>query len=134
MINLKKTLMIIMLPVFFLLAHSTSLAVEVSQKQLLSLMEQADKPLLLDVRSAEEYAQGHIPGAINIPHTEINSRLNELLAYQHQQIVLYCRSGRRVDIATTALLKQGFSQLDHLTGDFNGWQSSDLPQVKRSVK
>lgn len=115
--------------VLFTVTSTTVFAEEISQNQLLNLLKQEHKPLLLDVRSPEEYAQGHIEGAVNIPHSEVNTRLNELLAYKNQQIVLYCRSGRRAELVKTELLKQGFTQLDHLTGDFNEWQASDLPQV-----
>ena len=52
-------------------------------------------PVILDVRTPEEYAAGHVPGAINIPHDQVRARLAEIDSAKDQPIVVYCRSGRR---------------------------------------
>jgi rhodanese-related sulfurtransferase len=102
-------------------------AQDISQKQLQQLMKADTKVVLLDVRTVEEYEQGHIPNAVNIPHKELEARLAELSGKQNSQIVIYCRSGRRAEVAKQVLVKEGFTQLDHLIGDFNAWTSSELP-------
>ncbi len=84
-------------------------------------------PLVLDVRTPEEYAEGHVPGALNIPHTEVAARLDELAPYRDREIVLYCRSGRRAGIAAEVLKEAGFSRLAHLSGDMPGWAARGLP-------
>ncbi|QXD13778.1 rhodanese-like domain-containing protein [Rhodocaloribacter litoris] len=84
-------------------------------------------PLVLDVRTPEEYAGGHVPGALNIPHTEVAARLGELAPYRDREIVLYCRSGRRAGIAADVLKEAGFSRLAHLSGDMPGWAARGLP-------
>ncbi len=102
-------------------------AKDITQAQLQQLMKSKKKVILLDVRTVEEFVDGHIPKALNIPHKELESRLAELSGKQNTQIIIYCRSGRRAEVAKQALVKNGFSHLDHLTGDFNGWTSSNLP-------
>jgi rhodanese-related sulfurtransferase len=104
-------------------------AEDISQRHLQQLMNSEKNFILLDVRTVAEFEQGHIPNAVNIPHKELEARLAELSGKNNTQIVLYCRSGRRVELATEVLNKNGFNQLDHLSGDFNGWTASDLPIV-----
>lgn len=67
--------------------------------------------LLIDVRTAEEFASGHLPGAINIPHGEIVAGVAALQAEKSAPMVLYCRSGNRSGIATRSLTEVGFSQV-----------------------
>lgn len=73
-----------------------------------TLMEQspAERPLLLDVRTVEEYAAGHFPGAVNIPIDELRSRLDELPT--DRQIAAYCQVGQRGYLATRVLLQAGY--------------------------
>ena len=84
---------------------------------------------LIDVRSPEEFAQGHIKGAINIPHNEISENIVLLNSIKDKTLVVYCRSGRRADIFEQDLAKKGFTLL-HLNGDFNAWQENNLPIKK----
>jgi phage shock protein E len=72
--------------------------------------------LWLDVRTAEEYAAGHISGAVNIPHTEVAARIGELKLDKTRPIAIYCKSGRRAAIALEALQQLGYSDLSNLGG------------------
>ena len=72
--------------------------------------------ILIDVRSAEEFAQDHIPGAINIPHTEIAEKISSVAPDKSAEINLYCRSGRRVGVAIEALEKLGYKNTHNLGG------------------
>ena len=105
-------------------------AKDISQNELQQLMSSNQPIVLLDVRTVEEFAQGHIPNAINIPHKVLAARLAELSGEQNSQIVIYCRSGRRAIIARDILVKNGFKQLDHLSGDFNAWTDNNLPSTQ----
>jgi rhodanese-related sulfurtransferase len=67
----------------------------------------ADGAKVVDVRTAEEFASGHVPGAINIPYEEIGKRTAEI-GPASTAVVLYCRSGRRSAIAAESLAKAGF--------------------------
>ncbi|MEO3866377.1 rhodanese-like domain-containing protein [Rheinheimera fenheensis] len=70
----------------------------------------------LDVRSADEFAAGHVDGAINIPHTEIAARIGELQLAKDANIALYCGSGRRAGIAIETLQQLGYTRLTNHGG------------------
>lgn len=105
-------------------------AKDISQTQLQQVLKNDKQVILLDVRTVEEFEEGHIPSAINIPHKELEARLAELSGAKNTQVVIYCRSGRRAEVARQVLEKSGFNQLDHLSGDFNEWSSKNLPITK----
>jgi len=85
---------------------------------------------IIDVRSAGEYSKGHVPGAISIPHDKISNQLEQIKHLKDQPVLLYCRSGRRADMAETTLSELGFSQLYHLQGDMMEWDKNQLPVEK----
>lgn len=98
---------------------------EMSQQTLMSSAPEG--ALVLDVRTPEEYAAGHVPNATNIPHDQLVDRLAELGPDKHRDIVLYCKSGRRAGLAAETLAEAGFTRLHHLTGDMDGWRAAGLP-------
>ncbi len=65
--------------------------------------------LILDVREPDEFAEGHIPGARNIPHEKVASYAAELK--QFERVYIHCRSGKRAQLAWRALEKQGLTNL-----------------------
>ncbi|MGY3864873.1 rhodanese-like domain-containing protein [Aeromonas bivalvium] len=104
------------------LASPVMAAVPIDNQTLQSWQQQSGKrPLLLDVRTPAEFAEGHIPGAINISHDQLRQRLVELGDDRRLPIVVYCRSGRRAILAQTELEKAGFGHVYHLSGDYPGW-------------
>lgn len=107
---------------------------EISPEALHAQIAEGKAPLVLDVRSPEEYAAGHVPGAVNIPHTEISARLDDLRPHRGEQIVLYCKSGRRAGIAADILTQAGFTRLYHLAGDMPGWITRGLPVEQAAVE
>jgi rhodanese-related sulfurtransferase len=90
-------------------------------------LDAGDAPLILDVRSPGEYAAGHIPGAVNIPHDALGVRLDELGADPDREIVVHCQSGRRAATAEQMLMDAGYTGIQHLDGDMAGWRSAGLP-------
>jgi rhodanese-related sulfurtransferase len=80
--------------------------------------------LLVDVRTAGEFAGGHIPGAVNIDLQQLSSRLNEIP--RDQPVVLYCRSGSRSATAARLLGQQGYEHVYDL-GGIIAWQRQGLP-------
>jgi len=100
---------------------------DISPQELMQKIEQGEKFVLLDVRSEEEYAQGHIKGAILIPHTEIESRYSELGG---KEIVVYCRSGRRSVTASKALVRLGFGRVENLIGGIIAWEKAGGEVIK----
>jgi rhodanese-related sulfurtransferase len=97
-----------------------------SQDELIARQRANDASLVVvDVRTAEEYAAGHVPGAINIPHDQVVQRLSQVPT--DKDLVLYCRSGRRTAIAADVLAANGYTRLEHLEGDIAAWLSRGLP-------
>lgn len=95
----------------------------------MTLQKDGFSGLILDVRSAQEYAAGHVPGAINVPHLALTSHLASLGPI-NKPLLVYCRSGRRAGIALDKLSSMGFTTLYHLDGDMQAWQANELPQDK----
>jgi phage shock protein E len=67
----------------------------------------------VDVRTPAEYASGHVTGSLNIPVEEMEQRWQELEPHRDQQVVLYCRTGRRSGIAMDVLKSKGFKLLEN---------------------
>ncbi|GEA05311.1 hypothetical protein KUL42_00720 [Alteromonas sp. KUL42] len=82
--------------------------------------------LLIDVRSPQEFADGHIPGAVNMPHDSINDYIADLEGHKDKPIIIYCRSGRRAQLAMKVLQDMDFSEVMHLEGDMLGWSAAGL--------
>lgn len=83
-------------------------------------MQQAEAFVLLDVRTPEEYAEGHIEGALLIPHTELEARAGAELPNKELPIFVYCRSGNRSKTASLELLAMGYTEVYDF-GGISGW-------------
>lgn len=79
---------------------------------------------LVDVRTAEEYRDGYIPGAINISVQELGSKLNKIP--KDKPVIVYCRSGSRSSHAAQSLIAAGYSEVYDLGGLFE-WSRQGLP-------
>jgi phage shock protein E len=107
-------------------AHAN--AALISQAELQARLDKKDPDVVvLDVRTPEEFAAGHVPGARNISHDQLAARLPELGELKDKQVVLYCRSGRRTLLAQEILRKAGFTNLRHLEGDYLAWEAAQRP-------
>lgn len=80
------------------------------------IMDSQEGYIILDVRTQEEYDEGHIPGAILIPNTEIEDRAEEVLTDKDQLILVYCRSGRRSKLAAEILAELGYTNIREFGG------------------
>ena len=80
------------------------------------IMDTEEGYVILDVRTQEEYDQGHIPGAILIPDSEIEARVEEVLTDKDQLILVYCRSGRRSKLASEILVELGYTNIKEFGG------------------
>ncbi len=101
----------------------------ISQQALMANQMSAAPYVILDVRTAKEFADGHLKNALNIPHTELADRLAELPG-KDAPIVVHCRSGKRAAIAEQLLKEKGYSHILHLEGDYLGWQEAKLPLIE----
>lgn len=106
----------------------------ITASELASRLQAGDQVLVLDVRTPGEFASGHIPGAVNIPHTELSSRLDEIGADRHREIVALCKSGGRAATAEKILEEAGYTNVRDLDGHMDGWLSSDLPVTVASAQ
>ncbi|MDQ6975699.1 MAG: rhodanese-like domain-containing protein [Mariprofundaceae bacterium] len=82
----------------------------------------------IDVRTAKEYSEGHVPGAINIPVQVIAEHLNEVP--KDKQVYVYCESGVRSTKAASLLAKSGFKNIENMHDGMRGWRNHDYPQEK----
>ena len=80
------------------------------------IMDSGEKHIILDTREQDEFNEGHIPGAILIPYTEIENKAEEMLPDKDAQILVYCRSGRRSKIASESLSKLGYTNVKEFGG------------------
>lgn len=90
-------------------------AAEIDQKAALAALAEPHV-VLIDVRTSEEVAQGALPGAAHIQHTQISQNIASLVEDKNATIVLYCRSGRRSSMAQDALQAMGYSHVINAGG------------------
>lgn len=100
---------------------------QITSETLAAQIQTQTAPLVLDVRTPEEYAAGHIPGAINIEFRELEARLAELPIASDEAIVVYCEQGVRAGVAEKTLAAAGFTAVLHLQGDMVAWRQQKLP-------
>ena len=121
---IKRRLLSVIAALVFLLALSGCGAAEkegsvymnINPKKAKEMMENSEEFVLLDVRSEEEFSEGHIPGAMVIPHEEILKRADAELPEKDVPVFVYCRSGRRSKIAAEALVSLGYSEVYEFGG------------------
>ena len=87
--------------------------------------------VVLDVRTQDEFKQGHILNAINIPVGLLDGRIGELNKHKEATVVVNCRSGQRSSHACNILKKHGFTKVHNLSGGIMAWEKAGLPLSKR---
>jgi len=96
---------------------------------LVNLINKEDA-VVVDVRDAKEFSQGHIAGAINIPYGSLDSRISELEPYKDRPVVVVCKMGQHAGAAGRKLKAQGFENVRRLSGGMAEWSGASLPVVK----
>ena len=115
-------LMAVYVPVLFLLegcgtVKSPVITYEqIAPEEALSYMVNDSNSIILDVRTEEEFASGHIKNAVVIPHEEIEAKAESVITDKEQLILVYCRSGRRSKIAAEKLVELGYSNVKEFGG------------------
>ncbi len=128
--RIMRWLTILLLACAPVLAVLAGDAATIEPQALVERLAWGDRTLvLLDVRTPAEYAEGHLPGARNIPHSELAARIAELEGARASDIVVYCRSGNRSAQALAVLEQAGFKRLLHLDGDYLRWSGDGKPVV-----
>ena len=93
---------------------------QISMEEAITIMEEESGYILLDVRTPEEFAEKHIPGAINIPNETIGTAEVPELPDKDQLILVYCRSGNRSKQASEKLAALGYTNIVEF-GGINDW-------------
>ena len=86
---------------------------------------------LVDVREVQEFKQGHIAGAVNIPLSQIERRLNEIP--KDKPVYLYCRSGMRSKQAAKLLSRHGYNEISQLNGGISVWDGPTTKSKNRNL-
>ena len=89
---------------------------QISQEVAKTLMDSETDYVILDVRTEEEFAEGHIADAILIPDYEIKEKAESILPDKNQLILVYCRSGRRSKLAASELVSLGYTNIKEFGG------------------
>lgn len=92
-------------------APGTASYQKITAEQAKARMDSADPVVIVDVRTPEEFATGHVPGAINVPNEEILDQMPEQLPDADAEILVYCRSGRRSKEAANKLIEMGYTNV-----------------------
>jgi len=90
----------------------------------------ASKAMVVDVRSVQEWKEGHLEGAILIPHDRIGQEIAAVAPDKKTRIYLYCRTGRRTGLAFDVLKKAGYEDLVNLETLEKASRELNLPVVK----
>ena len=93
---------------------------QISMDEAITMMEEESGYIILDVRTPEEFADKHIPGAVNIPNETIAAEEIPELPYKDQLILVYCRSGNRSKQASEKLAALGYTNVAEF-GGINSW-------------
>ena len=101
---------------------------EISNQQAQAQRAAGQSLVFLDVRTPEEFASGHVPGAVNIPVKQLPDRLAEL--GKGDRLVVYCERGPRAMAAVDTLSQAGYTGVSHMTGDMAAWRAAGLPIEK----
>lgn len=118
-----KKMMLVLLAMILLTACAQNkekdreaVSMNITAEEAKQIMDNEQGYIILDVRTQEEYDEGHIPGAILIPNTEIETRAEAALPDKDQLILVYCRSGRRSKLAAEALAELGYTNIKEFGG------------------
>lgn len=100
---------------------------QITTEEAAKIMQSETDYIILDVRTAQEYASGHIPGAVNIPNETIASEAIQQLPDKEQLILVYCRSGNRSKQASEKLVNLGYTNIVEF-GGINDWSGEVVTQ------
>lgn len=107
------------------LAHAGTVTPEAVAQQ---LGDREAAPFVLDVRTEEEFTEGRVPGAVNIPVDQLEARLQRVP--KDRPVVVYCASGGRAAKAGRLLAAHGYTNVSEMAGSFTAWRKAGLPVEK----
>ena len=106
-------------------AEEIPAVIYISVEEVYDIITSGGDYVILDVRTLEEFNQGHLEGALHIPVDELEGRLGELL--QDRPIIVHCKSGVRSKTASNLLIENGFTQVYDMSGGILEWEQKGYP-------
>lgn len=97
---------------------------EINFGKLKEIQSNNKKTFLIDVRSSQEYDEGHLPGAISIPNYELKEKIEKIVPNKHSVIIVYCQTGGRSEKGAKLLEKMGYVNVYNLVGGIDGKRRS----------
>ena len=101
----------------------------ITPAQLTTLVNQHEA-VVIDLREAGDFRQGHIVDSVNVPQAKLAERLAELERYRDKPVVLVCKIGQSSGDAAKTLKEKGFDKVFKLGGGISEWQGAQLPLVR----
>ena len=102
---------------------------EVTSREAADLIKN-EGPIILDVRTQNEYNRGHLPNSVLIPVQEIQRRYKELSNYKDREILIYCATGNRSTVASKILIDNGFKHIVNMRGGIYDWSKENYPVTR----
>ncbi len=100
---------------------------EVDAPQARALVESAEPPVIVDVREADEWEEGHIPGAVHVPRGYLESRIEQVAPDRSRPVLVYCAGGARSAFAAKSLEELGYESVVSLAGGYTDWKRNGFP-------
>ncbi|GAB5098281.1 rhodanese-like domain-containing protein [Caballeronia sp. LP006] len=89
--------------------------------------------VVVDLRPASEFAQGHLPSARNIEQTELQAKIGQIAKNKGNPVVLVCQTGQQSQRASRAVSEAGYAEVHVLQGGVDAWQKAGMPVVKQGA-
>lgn len=127
---MSKSLFILMLSILGFMDCTAQNGSSIDSKEAYGLIKADSNIAILDVRTAKEFADGHVAGAVNIDvnQTDFAQKIDQL--DRSKTYIVYCRSGRRSSKAVGIMAAKGFKNLYNVSDGFVGWNKNGLPFEK----
>jgi len=113
------------------LDHQANKGLLVSASGAIRLINNNNDILILDIRAAGEYQDGHIKGAKNAPLKDLVSEVEKFSEYKNRPVLIYCNSGNTSTRALKILKKAGYEKINNLEGGIAAWKEANLPLSKK---
>ena len=118
--------------VLLLSGCSSASYTQISQDEAMKMMQEQSDYLIVDVRRPDEFAEGHIAGAVNVPNETIEDEAPEALPDKEQTLLIYCRSGNRSKEASQKLADMGYTKVYEF-GGINTWEGEIVTEEEETV-
>lgn len=102
---------------------------QITAESIKRAMDNRENFVILDVRTRDEYQEGHIKGSILLPVDEVKEKVTKILSDKDQKLYIYCRSGGRSAKAASEMKKLGYTNVHNMQGGMMAWENKGFPIV-----